>query len=63
MTKYKLISKASTSGYKKIEEDILINCGFPEVGLLPVEYNGEIFVPTGYARYKELDAQEVKKDD
>jgi len=51
--KYKKISTASTSGYKKIEEDVLINLGFPEIGLLPIKYDGKIYVPTGYVCYEE----------
>ena len=53
MTKYKLISKATSSGYRKTEEDIL-RFGFPEIGLIPVEHDGKIYIPTGYVTYKKI---------
>ena len=53
MKKYKLISKANTSGYKKFEDERAIR-GFPEVELHPSHYKGKIYVPTGYVCYEEI---------
>lgn len=61
MTKYKLISKASTSGYKKIYDDRTDIQGFPEIGLLPVYHDGDLIIPTGYVRYRKQDEKGVKK--
>ena len=53
MREYKLVSKATTSGYKKKETNVL-NFGFPECELFPVKFKGKIYVPTGYVCYEEI---------
>jgi hypothetical protein len=54
MKNYKLVSKATSSGYKKIEKNVL-DFGFHNINLIPVEHKGKIYVPTSYVCYEEVE--------